>query len=202
MTRFSWMTAGFILTGLALVPQAAAQDWALTITARGGGYTGLSTLNPAGTADFKAFGSTLGGGVGFQLTPAVSFRADLTWSTSELQRDGEATGTELNRIHYDAAVQLRLPGSVMPYALVGVGGLTMQPAGTTGQDRTQPAAIVGVGVQYPVGNTPVTVQAEAKGWLYSFPAYGHPLGGLMGTQFDVGLTAGVSYHIPVRTSSF
>lgn len=199
MTAMTRMTLSLALAGLAAATPAGAQnDWELTLGVRGGGYTSLTSLTGPGAGDFKTTGRAVGGTVGFQLIPAIAFRLDGTWSQNELRRAEVASGTKLNRMHVDASVQVQRPGPMMPYLFAGLGAVVMTPEGTEGKDRTMPAATLGLGVRYAIPGTHLALQAEGKGWLFEFPEFGAPVGGFSGKQFDVGLTAGLSYRIPLR----
>src|SRR6185437_9704809 len=114
---------GALTLALALAAPAAAQDRAVFLFARGGGYNGLSNLTDGGTADFKKVGFDVGGGVGVQLHRNVSVRGDLTFARNELRDNQVATGTKLNRFFYDAALQLQYPtaSGLEPYLFAGGG---------------------------------------------------------------------------------
>src|SRR4051812_21928962 len=126
-----------LIFALALAAPAAAQDRAVFLFARGGGFNGLSNLNDAGTSDFKKVGFNVGGGVGVQVHRNVSVRGDLTFARNELRDNLISTGTKLNRFFYDAALQLQYPtaSGLEPYLFAGGGAVTLHEVGTSGQNK-------------------------------------------------------------------
>src|SRR5688572_12842468 len=111
--------------GLALVQPASAQDRAVGIAVRGGGFNGLASLNESGRDDFKRVGYNVGGAVSVDLHEYVALRGDFTFARNELQHDEIETGLELNRLFYDAAVQVQYPSASgwTPYGFVGGGAV-------------------------------------------------------------------------------
>src|SRR6266545_4471322 len=146
----------------------AAQNNAVTLFARGGGYNGLTNLNDAGTADFKKTGYNLGGGVDVQLEKHVSLRGDFTYGRNELRTNSTPSGVKANRYLYDAAVQVQVPtsGGFEPYAFAGGGAVTVHQVGTSGQNKTKGAGTFGLGLNYRIPGTQFGIFAEGKSWLY------------------------------------
>ena len=103
--------------------------------------------------DFKV-GFALGGGVGYHFSRHIALRGSFTFARAELQDEGIGStiaGIKFNRYLYDADVQLGYPlrGGVVPYAFVGLGGVTVQR--DTARDRssfTKGAGKLGLGVSY------------------------------------------------------
>ena len=190
--------AGALVLGLALTAPAAAQDRAVFLFARGGGYNGLSNLTDAGTSDFKKVGFNVGGGVGVQLHRNVSVRGDLTFARNELRDNQLATGTKLNRFFYDAALQLQYPtaSGLEPYLFAGGGAVTLHEVGTSGQNQTKAAGTFGLGFNYRVPNTQFGLFAEGKSWLYKLSGLPGTLAGVDKTQYDIAWNGGVSYKLP------
>jgi opacity protein-like surface antigen len=189
---------GALIFALALAAPAAAQDRAVFLFARGGGYNGLSNLDDAGTSDFKKVGFNVGGGVGVQVHRNVSVRGDLTFARNELRDNQLATGTKLNRFFYDAALQLQYPtaSGLEPYLFAGGGAVTLHEVGTSGQNKTKAAGTFGLGFNYRIPNTQFGLFAEGKSWLYQLNGMQGALAGVDKTQFDVAWNGGVSYKLP------
>ena len=189
---------GALVLGLALTAPAAAQDRAVFLFARGGGYNGLSNLTDAGTSDFKKVGFDVGGGVGVQLHRNVSVRGDLTFARNELRDNQVTTGTKLNRFFYDAALQLQYPtaSGLEPYLFAGGGAVTLHEVGTSGQNKTKAAGTFGLGFNYRIPNTQFGLFAEGKSWLYKLSGLQGTLAGVDKTQYDIAWNGGVSYKLP------
>ena len=190
--------AGALILSLALTAPAVAQDRAVFLFARGGGYNGLSNLTDAGTSDFKKVGFDVGGGVGVQLHRNVSVRGDLTFARNELRDNQVATGTKLNRFFYDAALQLQYPtaSGLEPYLFAGGGAVTLHEVGTSGQNKTKAAGTFGLGFNYRIPNTQFGLFAEGKSWLYKLSGLQGTLAGVDKTQYDIAWNGGVSYQLP------
>ena len=201
----SWQTrvVGGLVLGLALVQPASAQDRAVTLSVRGGGFNGLSSLNEPATADFKQAGYNVGGTVGVELHRYVGLRGDFTFARNELQLNDVETGSELSRFFYDAAVQVQYPTSsgLKPYAFVGAGAVTLHPVGSDDADKTKPAGTAGLGVNYAIPGSNLGILLEGKGWLYEMSELGGNLASYDKTQFDVTWSAGFSYRIPIGSSA-
>jgi hypothetical protein len=189
---------GALVLALALAAPAAAQDRAVFLFARGGGYNGLSNLDDAGTSDFKKVGFNVGGGVGVQVHRYVSVRGDLTFARNELRDNQFATGTKLNRFFYDAALQLQYPtaSGLEPYLFAGGGAVTLHEVGTSGQNKTKAAGTFGLGFNYRIPNSQFGVFAEGKSWLYKLNGMQGALAGIDKTQYDIAWSGGVSYKLP------
>ena len=189
---------GALILALALTAPAAAQDHAVFLFARGGGYNGLSNLTDAGTSDFKKVGFNVGGGVGVQVHRNVSVRGDLTFARNELRNDQVATGTKLNRFFYDAALQLQYPtaSGLEPYLFAGGGAVTLHEVGTSGQNKTKAAGTFGLGFNYRIPNTQFGLFAEGKSWLYKLSGMQGTLAGIDKTQYDIAWNGGLSYKLP------
>jgi len=189
---------GALTLALALASPAAAQDRAVFLAARGGGYNGLSNLTDAGTSDFKKVGFDVGGGVGVQLHRNLSVRGDLTFARNELRDNQVATGTKFNRFFYDAALQLQYPtaSGIEPYLFAGGGAVTLHEVGTSGQNKTKAAGTFGLGFNYRIPNTQFGLFAEGKSWLYKLSGLQGTLAGVDKTQYDIAWNGGVSYKLP------
>ena len=201
----SWQTrvVGGLVLSLALVQPASAQDRAVTLTARGGGFNGLSSLDKAGSADFKQVGYNVGGTVGVDLHRYVGLRGDFTFARNELQLNDVETGSELSRFFYDASVQVQYPTAVglRPYAFVGAGAVMLHPVGSEDGDQTKPAGTAGLGVNYTIPGSNFGLLVEGKGWLYELSELDGSLASYDRTQFDVTWSAGLSYRIPIGSSA-
>ena len=195
---FARSALGALVIALGAGQQAAAQDHAVRLVARGGGYNALTNLNDAGTADFKKTGYTLGGGVGIQANKYLTFRGDFNFGRNELRSNTVPTGLHTNHYFYDAAVQVQYPTSsgFEPYAFVGGGAVTIHPAGTTGQNKTRATGTFGLGLNYVIPRTNFGIFAEGKSWLYKFDKMNGALAGYDKTQLEVTWSGGISYRFP------
>jgi len=189
---------GTLGLALALTLPAAAQDRALVFFARGGGFNGLTNLDQAGTTDFKRTGYNVGGGVGVQVQKYVALRGDFTFARNEMRNNQAPTGIRLNRLLYDAAVQLQYPtsGGFTPYLFAGGGAVTLHQVGTSGQNRTRGAGTLGLGFNYQIPRSPLGIFAEGKSWLYQAKNLGGALVGFDKTQYEVAWSGGFSYRLP------
>lgn len=190
---------GALVIAAAGAAPLAAQNHAVTLFARGGGYNGLTNLNDAGTADFKKTGYNLGGGVGVELQKNVTLRGDFTYGRNELRTNSTPSGVKANRYLYDAAVQVQVPtsGGFEPYAFAGGGAVTVHQVGTTGQNKTKGAGTFGLGLNYRIPGTQFGVFAEGKSWLYKLDGLSGPLAVADKTQFDLAWSGGLSYRLPL-----
>jgi hypothetical protein len=181
-----------------LATPVAAQDRAVSVFARSGGYNALTDLDDAGTADFGKVGYNVGGGLAVQLHRFVAVRGDFTYAQNELRSSGADTGNKLNRFFYDAAVQLQYPTDVgvTPYVFAGGGAVTFHEVGTSGQDKTKGAGTFGLGLNYTIPRTSLGVFAEGKGWLYDASNLNGSLSQFDKTQVEVAWTGGLSYRFP------
>ena len=192
-----WLTTGLMM-GLVLAQPVNAQDKAVGITVRGGGFNALTDLNEAATADFKKTGYNVGGGLNVDLHKYVALRGDFTFARNELRQNEIETGFELNRFFYDAAVQVQYSTeTVKPYLFVGAGAVTLHPVGTTDNDKTKFAGNAGLGISYNIPGTNFGIGIEGKGWLYEFKELPGQLSSFDKTQFETTWSAGLSYRIPL-----
>jgi hypothetical protein len=188
---------GAVIVGLALAQSAQAQDKAVNVAVRVGGFNAVTDLNEAGTADFKKTGYNVGGTVGFDLSKYVALRGDVTFARNELQQNGLETGLELNRFFYDAGVQFQYDASSLkPYLFLGAGAVTLHPVGTSDNDKTKFAGTGGLGVNYSIPGSNLGILVEGKGWVYELSELADDLSSFDKTQFDVTWSAGLSYRFP------
>ena len=177
---------------------ASAQDHAVRVFARGGGYNALTDLNDAGTSDFKKVGYNVGGGLGVQANRYVTVRGDFSFGRNELRTNQLATGVRTNRFFYDAALQLQYPtaSGFEPYLFAGGGAVTVHQVGTSGENKTRAAGTFGLGLSYQIPRTNFGIFAEGKSWLYRFDKLNGALAGFNKTQYEVAWTGGLSYRFP------
>jgi opacity protein-like surface antigen len=193
------MLAGALVGGLLATAPLAAQDRAVTLSARTGGFQGLTDLNDAGTADFKKVGYNVGAGVGVELTRFLSVRGDFTFAENELRSNDAFAGDKLRRYFYDAAVQLQYRNAtgLTPYAFGGVGGVTLDPTTANSDSKTKFATTFGVGANYELPNTGLGLFIEGKGWVYNLSKLNGGLGAYDKSQVELGWSGGLSYRIPI-----
>ena len=201
MTGTKWGAAVVVL-GVLLSQPVEAQQKAVGITIRGGGFNALTSLNEPGTADFKDVGYNLGGTIGVDLNRYLGLRGDFTFARNELVVDDAATGAELSRFFYDAAVQVQYPteSGWTPYAFIGAGAVTLDPPGSE-DSKTKLAGTTGLGLSYVIPGTNLGLGVEGKGWLYDFAELNGTLAGYDRTQFELTWSAGLSYRIPLGSTS-
>lgn len=196
--KFCGAILGAMILSVSMVRPSAAQDRAVWLLARSGGLNAATNLDDAGTADFNKTGYNVGGAVGVQVHRYVTLRGNFSFGRNQMQMDGVDTGNRLNRYFFDAAVQLQYPtaSGVMPYVFVGGGGVTLHEADTSGQNVTKGTGTVGLGLHYTIPNSSWGLFVEGQGWLYQardLPGY---LASYDKTQFEIGWSGGVSYHLP------
>lgn len=193
---FTRSILGAVAVTLALAGPAAAQDRAIRVFARSGGFNALTNLNDAGTADFNKVGFNVGGGVGVQVHRFVTLRGDFTYAQNELRANGVETGDKLNRFLYDAAVQLQYPTAIglEPYLFAGGGAVTVHELGTSGQDKTKGTGTFGLGLNYTIPQTGLGLFVEGKGWLYEVSNLNGFLSSYDKLQVEIGWSGGLSYR--------
>lgn len=195
---FTRSILGAAALALAVAGPVAAQDRAVRLFARSGGFNGVTNLDDAGTADFNKTGFNVGGGAGVQLNRFVALRGDFTYARNELRTNGVNTGDRLNRFLYTAAVQLQYPtaSGFEPYAFVGGGAVTLHEVGTSGQDKTKATGTFGLGLNYAIPNSRLGVFVEGQGWLYDLNNLGGSLAAYDRRQVEIGWSGGLSYTLP------
>ena len=191
------------VVGLLVAQPVSAQERGVGIAVRGGGFNGLASLNESGRDDFKQVGYNVGGAVTVDLHEYLALRGDFTYARNELQHDEIETGLELNRYFYDAAVQVQYPSASgwTPYAFVGAGGVTLDPADSDEEAKTKLAGTAGIGLGYTIPGSGFGIFAEGKSWLYEFSELNGGLASFDRNQFDVTWSAGLSYRIPFSSSA-
>ncbi|OLB15253.1 MAG: hypothetical protein AUH12_08855 [Gemmatimonadetes bacterium 13_2_20CM_69_8] len=185
-------------TALAVIgaASAAAQDHVVTLAAYGGGYSALKQLNTAGTAEF-APGFTLGGGIGYKIDKSVELRATLTGAQSQLRQGATPTGVYLNRYYLAVDVKAEHPtaSGIAPYGFFGAGAVLLHEKASTGADKTQGFAHLGVGIAYTI-KSGLSIFAQGDGLFYSLTEMTSPtFTSFSAAQIDVGWSAGVSYRL-------
>lgn len=166
----------------------------LVLFANGGGNSSLTDLNDAGTASLGT-SWTAGGGLGVQLNRYTAVRGTFDFARTEGKgvASGTLDGRRLNRYFYGGDVQLRYPSAsgFAPYVLLGAGAVTIDPSDATGLDNfTKFAGKGGLGVEYSLRNH---VGLFAQGATYT---YKYDRDGFDKRQWDLLLTAGLSYRLP------
>src|SRR5256885_6929206 len=153
---------------LAASRPVGAQERGITLFASGGGYSALRDLNSAGTDQFER-GFTLGGGVGYAVDKNLELRATLTGAQSRLVDQGRKTSAYLNRYYVAGELKFKYPfgGGLAPYGFVGLGAVRLHETRTTGGDKTQGFADLGVGLAYGVGKSGLSLFVQGTGFFYS-----------------------------------
>jgi opacity protein-like surface antigen len=195
-SRSGVLAATLLLAGAA---RAAAQDHAVNLFVLGGGYTALKDVNAIGTAKFRT-GFAIGGGVGYEIDKNLELRATFTGAQSHLLRDGQPTGVYLNRYYVAADLKAGYPfaNGIKPYGFLGAGAVWLHEKGSTGADRTQGFAHLGMGIAYAVGNTGLSLFTQADGVSYSLAELtSRSFVGFSAMQFDFAWSAGASYKLPL-----
>lgn len=183
---------------VAMAGPAAAQDHALWFMGKSGGFNAITNLNGAGTADFNKVGYNVGGAVAVQVNPYVTLRGNFSFARNQMQTNGLDTGNRLNRLFYDAAIQLQYPTAVgvEPYVFAGGGAVTLHEVGTSGLDKTKGTGTFGLGVNYAIPRTGLGLFVEGQGWVYRDSGLDGFLSSYDKTQVEMGWSGGVSYHLP------
>ncbi len=178
---------------------ALAQDHAASLFAYGGGYSALKNVNTAATAEFKT-GFTLGGGIGYEIDKNLELRASLTGAQSQLLEEGALTSVYLNRYYVAADLKAYYPAAkgITPYGFLGAGAVLLHEKGSTGADKTQGFAHLGLGIAYAVGKSGLSIFAQGDGLFYSLTEMSSPtFARFSKAQIDVGWNAGASYRLPL-----
>jgi outer membrane protein with beta-barrel domain len=195
--RFSLMAAAAVVALLGPHP-ALAQERAVVFSARGGGFSALSNLNDAGTADFKT-GFNVGGGVGVQVHKYVVLDGDFTWGQREYRSNGVDSGIKVNQFFYGGAVKLQYPAAsgFTPYVLGGGGAVTFHQRGTSGVDKTKGFGRFGAGLSYRIPRSNWALYGQGDGFVYKVSNFdgGTALTGFAKTQVDIVYSGGVSYRL-------
>ncbi|PYO65545.1 MAG: hypothetical protein DMD69_17085 [Gemmatimonadetes bacterium] len=181
------------------VVSAAAQDHAVSLFAYGGGYSALKNVNRAATAEFKT-GFTLGGGIGYEIDKNLELRATLTGAQSQLLEQGAPTSMYLNRYYVAADLKAYYPAAqgITPYGFLGAGAVLLHERGSTGADKTQGFAHLGLGIAYAVGKSGLSIFAQGDGLFYSLTEMTSPtFASFSKAQIDVAWNAGASYRLPL-----
>ena len=196
MSVHKWAVA-VLLAGAVLTSEAVAQDKAISFAVRGGVFNGVTDLDEAGTADFKKTGYNAGVGINLDLTKYFAIRADANLARNELQENDVATGLDMSRLFYDAALQVQYPISngLKPYLFVGAGAVRLHAVGQDLDDETEFAGTAGLGVSYTVPGTNLALGIEGKSWLYNLPE-SEDNTEFTKTQFEASWNAVIAYRIP------
>ncbi|HXL33550.1 MAG TPA: outer membrane beta-barrel protein [Gemmatimonadales bacterium] len=191
-SRSTVLATALMLVGAVRV---GAQDKAVHVFTYGGGYSALKNLDDIG-AELKT-GLTLGGGIGYEIDKYLELRASLTGAQSQLLDNGAMTGVYLNRYYLaaDLKARYRFANGFTPYGLVGTGAVLLHEKGTTGADKRQGFAHLGLGIGHAVGKSGFTIFAQGDGFFYSLSGMTSPsFTPFSKVQTDVGWSVGASYR--------
>jgi hypothetical protein len=172
--------------------------------AMGGGNSSASNLNEIGatTTNFDT-GYNIGGGLGIQLSNAITLRASYTYTRATTDPNSLAfiANTDFDRHYYGGDLQFRATNSsgIMPYLFLGGGAVTVSPAGTPTLSNggviyatssfTKPAAHGGLGLEYQIPHSGFGLFAQGDTWTYKFDHYGFDK-----TQWDINWGGGITYR--------
>jgi opacity protein-like surface antigen len=198
MLRISKALAlGGIFTLLGVAPAFAQydegaryRDQGVMVYGLAGGFTALSDLN-ALEDSFKT-GFSLGGGVGYQINRHLAVRGNLDFSRAKADTPftPPIDNQDYDRYFYGVDLQVRYPtrSGLAPYAVIGGGGVTIDPQ-IAGMDTfTKPAGKVGAGIGYHFRNSGTSVFAEWNGWVYDWDR-----NDVNRTQFDTTWSGGLRF---------
>jgi hypothetical protein len=198
-------TAGAMALAVTLATPALAQYRTVTspdarlffMSVGGGGLSSTRDLDDVSNTKFKT-GFNVSGSIGTRLYRYLAVRGEVTYGRNALRTNGAETGVDLNKLFYGAALQLQYPfvSGVTPYAFVGGGGITLNPSGSSGSNKTTGAGLVGLGLEYPIRGTGLGIFAQSSGLYYKISDMNGPLTGFDRNQFDVTYTGGLTYRIP------
>jgi hypothetical protein len=178
---------------------AGPEERGVMLYAHGGAFSPLSHLDEARTVDFNT-GYNLGASAAYQIRRHVALRGNFTFARAKARDQGLARvdsigGTMFNRFIYDVDLQLSHPlrSGVVPYLLVGAGGVTVQrDTVRTRSSFTKAAGKAGLGLSYHIPSSDISVYVEAAGWIYKWDHHGFDK-----TQLDTTWSGGIV--VPLRT---
>jgi opacity protein-like surface antigen len=191
------LALGGILTLLGAAPALAQYDEGSRYRDQGamvyglaGGYTTLTNLD-ALQDSFKT-GFNLGGGVGYQINRHLAIRGNLDFSRAKADTPltPPIDNQDYDRYFYGVDLQVRYPtrSGLAPYAVIGGGGVTIDPQ-IAGMDTfTKPAGKVGAGIGYQFRNSGASVFGEWNGWVYKWDR-----NDANRTQFDTTWSGGLRF---------
>jgi hypothetical protein len=170
--------------------------------AMGGGNSSAANLDQFGTTNFD-LGYNVGGGLGIQLSNAVTLRASYTYTRATTSPNSIAfiADTNFNRHYYGGDLQFRAVNSsgIMPYLFVGGGAVTVAPSGNPTLSNggiiyatssfTKPAGHGGLGLEYQIPHSGFGLFAQGDTWAYKFDHYGFDK-----TQWDINWGGGITYR--------
>lgn len=211
MSRKAGILLGLLFGLVTAAPAAAQYDRedeydetpstrAVVLLGHLGGFNALSSLNDAGTADFKKTGWSWGLGAGYELNPNLMLRGDFTMARNELRVNGVPTGTDLKRYFVDGTLQFQASSaasSVQPYLFLGGGLVRLHQVGLDGgTDATRAAGTAGIGFNYMIPRSDFGIFAEGKGWVYELDeaSPGSVLAGIDETQVEMIWSGGITYR--------
>src|SRR5207247_9598604 len=112
----------------------------------------------------------------------------------------EPTSMYLNRYSVAADLKAYYPAAhgITPYGFLGAGAVLLHERGSTGADKTQGFAHLGLGIAYAVGKSGLSIFAQGDGLGYSLTDVITPTFETVSkAQIDVGWNAGASYRLPL-----
>jgi len=223
-----YLVVGVAAAGLAAFGMSArAEDVHVTVSDPATTHVkveGENAYNPAGkpmffvmggadssTQDFDNntgldMGYIFGGGLGIQMSRAVTLRASYTYGNAQADPNalvlGTLANTDFERHYYGADLQFRAANNsgFMPYLFLGGGAVTISPDTNTvisspngvifsNESFTKPAGRGGLGFEYQLPNSGFGLYAEGAGWVYDFDHYGFNK-----TQWDINWGGGLTYR--------
>jgi hypothetical protein len=200
MTRYQILAGAALVTLLAGPPASAQEEGqqrgpGVVFSVGGGGFSPLTELDDAGTADFET-GYRVGASLAYEFNQYVALRGNFTFARSKGRDESSGIspirGENFNRFLYDADIQLGYPfaSGAKPYVFVGGGAVTVDPDSTPNQDTfTMGAGKFGVGFSYQIPGSKVRLYVEGAGWVYKWDRYGFDK-----TQLDTTWGGGISYR--------
>ncbi len=189
IVRSRWLVVG-VLCLMGSASAADAQSRALIALAHGGGFFPLTKLASAGDDFSSAF--SVGGALGFQVSPNVALRGSATYVRTDY-RGATLTLTDVafTRLFYAADLQIGWPSEsgFAPYLLGGAGAVRVDPRDSGTASFTKLGARFGSGLNYVSGFGVIFL--EASGWVYRFNELGFDR-----TQVELLLHFGMAFAVP------
>jgi len=171
-----------VLSGVQAVAQdddGRFRDHGPILYGSAGGFSTFSDVTNRGL-DFNT-GYNFGAGVGYQLNRSVAIRANFAFTRAQLQTSSGTTSTtgpsasvfdgqDFDKYFYGADLELRYLSHIglAPYAVLGGGGVTVDPRFPGMSSFTKPAGKVGAGLGYTFPHSGASLFAEWDGWIYKW----------------------------------
>jgi len=192
-----------LTVGLALALAAPAVSQSTDVVGRLSVHAQAGvTTDPGGFDVLRAttfdIGAQYGGGFTYVLFPNIGVRGDFTYAPNTGREDCCAANpgavvedVSLDRMYASMSLQIRFPmGAAVPYLRAGGGFVDLERFGENYEYRfTEFAGLLAAGLEYPLGQSRVSVFVDAAEWMYQRVSTGES------SQFDTQINVGLSYDL-------